>query len=79
MGCSAHPEQQHNLIVESLPHPLPISTKRLKTCQPQLSSFYVKTDSAAASQLDLIARFFYMFQWVIKVDVWGKIKGTQLH
>ena len=60
IGCSTHPEQQYDSIVESLPQPLPIPAKRPKTCQPHMSSFCIKTDSAAATQLDLqIAKFLY--------------------
>ena len=46
------------MIVEPSPQPSPI--KRPKTCHPQMSSYTVKTDSAAANQLHLqITRFFY--------------------
>ena len=47
-----------DLIFECSPQHTPL--KRPKTCQPQMPSFTIRTDSAAASQLDLqIARFFY--------------------
>ena len=60
ISCTALPKQQDDLIVESMPQLLPIPAKRPKYCQPQMSSFCLKTDSAAATQLDLqIARFFY--------------------
>ena len=49
---------ESDLIVKPSPQPSPIN--RPKTCQPQMSSFTVKTDSAAANQLHLqIAKFFY--------------------
>ena len=57
-------QQESDLIVEPSPQPSPI--KRPKTCQPHMSSFTVKTDSAAASataanQLHLqIANFFML-------------------
>ena len=52
---------ESDLLVEPSPQPSPI--KRPKTCQPQMSSFTVKTDSAAAAanQLHLqIAKFFML-------------------
>ena len=56
LNSSTHLEP--DLIFESLPQPS--SLKRPKTCQPQMSSFTIWTDSAAASQLDFkIARLFY--------------------
>ena len=56
VSSSTHLEP--DLIFECSPQPSPL--RRPKTCQPQMSSFTIRTDSAAASQLDLqIARFFY--------------------
>ena len=47
-----------DLIVESSSQPPP--AKHAKTCQSQMSSYIIKTDSAAANQLHIqVARFFY--------------------
>ena len=50
-SLSSSTQQEPDLIFESSPQPSPL--KSPETCQPQMSSFTIRTESAAASRLDL--------------------------
>ena len=52
-------EPEVDCELNQIAQPEPESNKKPKTCQSQMSSYCVKTDSATSNQIDLqIARFF---------------------
>ena len=57
-ATSVSAQSDPDLIVESSSQPPP--AKHPKTCQSHMTSYSIKTDSAAANQLHIqVARFFY--------------------